>query len=88
MDSFKKCGLGILFFKAFQGASIKVEEKGTNTAATTCFSFKMGAPALKLDIDPPDPPTEFIAEHPFMFIIREDTSGVVLFIDHVANPSI
>ncbi|GKC56090.1 serpin-ZX [Tanacetum coccineum] len=35
---------------------------------------------------PPPPPASFVADHPFMFMIREDTSRAVFFIGAVLNP--
>lgn len=29
---------------------------------------------------------DFVANHPFVFIIREDMIGLVMFIGHVLNP--
>ncbi|KAK8959790.1 Serpin-ZXB [Platanthera guangdongensis] len=31
---------------------------------------------------------DFVADHPFIFVVREDTTGAILFFGHVVNPSI
>ncbi|KAF7050868.1 hypothetical protein CFC21_059168 [Triticum aestivum] len=66
-----------IFHKSF----VEVNEEGTEAAATTvavvmCKSL------------PPVPPmkVDFVADHPFLFVIREDMTGVVLFVGHVINP--
>ncbi|KAM3260753.1 hypothetical protein ACQJBY_051792 [Aegilops geniculata] len=64
-----------VFHKTF----VEVNETGTEAAAATI------AKAVLLQARPPSD-MDFIADHPFLFLIREDTSGVVLFIGHVVNP--
>ncbi|XP_026377341.1 serpin-Z2A-like [Papaver somniferum] len=34
------------------------------------------------------PPIDFVADHPFMFIVRDEESGTVKFLGHVLNPSL
>ena len=64
-----------IFHKAF----VEVNETGTEAAATTIAK-------VVLRQAPPPSVLDFIVDHPFLFLIREDTSGVVLFIGHVVNP--
>ncbi|XP_040367639.1 serpin-ZX-like isoform X1 [Rosa chinensis] len=59
---------------------IEVNEEGTETATVTV------AFGLSDCISIRDPPIDFVADHPFLFLIREETSGAVLFIGHVLNP--
>ncbi|KAM3261946.1 hypothetical protein ACQJBY_052558 [Aegilops geniculata] len=66
-----------IFHKSF----VEVNEEGTEAAAATvavvmCKSVSE-VPPMKVD---------FIADHPFLFVIREDVTGVVLFVGHVVNP--
>jgi len=61
-------------------ALIETNEEGTVAAASTgvvltTFAVHMG----------PDP-VEFNANHPFLFVIREKSTGVILFMGRVMNP--
>ncbi|RHN65723.1 putative Serpin family protein [Medicago truncatula] len=66
--------------KIFHKSFIEVNEAGTEAAAATfeCMGF-----GLCLD---DTPRIEFVADHPFLFLIRDDLSGTVLFIGQVLNP--
>lgn len=64
----------------FHKSVVEVNEEGTEAAAGT-------AAVLLLRSLPMDP-LDFEADHPFVFVIREDTTGVVLFTGHLLNPSI
>lgn len=65
-----------IFHKAF----IEVDECGTKAAAATA-GYICGCGR-----GPPPDGMDFVADHPFMFVIREETTGVVLFIGQVLNP--
>ncbi|KAL2520976.1 Serpin-ZX [Forsythia ovata] len=64
-----------IFHKSF----IEVNEEGTEAAAASAGVIKLRALLVEDEFD-------FVADHPFLFIIREDMTGVVLFIGHVLNP--
>jgi serpin B len=65
-----------VFHKAFVG----VDEKGTEAAAATAMTVEVGSA--------PDKLVELKADHPFLFLIRDNASGLVLFIGRVADPSL
>jgi serpin B len=68
-----------VFHKAF----VKVDEQGTEaTAASSVVMARVGAAPGP----PPPPPPEFIADHPFLFFIRDTESGVILFAGRLADP--
>jgi serpin B len=59
-------------------AYVEVSEQGTEAAAATAVPLKKGLPPrLK----------EFRADHPFLFVIREGSSGSILFIGRVMDPT-
>jgi serpin B len=68
--------ISAVFHKAF----VKVDEKGTEAAAATAVVMapKGAAPAA---------PIEFKANHPFLFVIADTRTGLVLFIGRVSDPS-
>ncbi|CAN6282247.1 unnamed protein product [Urochloa humidicola] len=64
-----------IFHKSF----VEVNEEGTEAAAASAI-VGMAVSARWMPTD------YFVADHPFLFLIREDTSGIVLFVGHVVNP--
>jgi serpin B len=64
-----------IFHKSF----IEVNEEGTEAAAASAGVVKLRGLSMTEKID-------FVADHPFLFVIREDMTGVVLFIGQVLNP--
>ena len=61
-------------------AYIDVNEKGTEAAAATAVS--VASLALRVE----EPAREFRADHPFLFLIRDSTTGSILFMGRVAKP--
>jgi serpin B len=64
-------------------AYVEVNEEGTEAAAATTGTAEVASarPA------PPTPPIIFRADHPFIFLIRDNRSGSILFVGRVTNPS-
>jgi len=60
-------------------ARVDVDEQGTEAAAATGVAVGVKA-AL-----PTEPPT-FRADHPFVFLIRHNPTGAILFLGRVVNP--
>uniref|UniRef100_A0A1D1XWS9 Serpin-ZX n=1 Tax=Anthurium amnicola TaxID=1678845 RepID=A0A1D1XWS9_9ARAE len=57
---------------------VEVNEEGTEVAAASAVVTRLaGISRGRMD---------FVADHPFLFLIREDLMGVVLFVGHVLNP--
>ncbi|PRQ18677.1 putative Serpin family protein [Rosa chinensis] len=65
--------------KILHKSFIEVNEEGTEAAAVTAALFygRAMAPRIKMD---------FVADHPFLFRIREELTRTVMFIGHVLNP--
>jgi serpin B len=71
--------LSAVIHKAF----IDVNEVGTEAAAATA-AIMVGHAMREFD---PTPPPEFRADHPFVFLIRDNRSGGILFMGRVADPT-
>lgn len=59
-------------------AFVIVNEEGTEAAAATAVIMARGLPAS---------PPIFRADHPFIFLIRENVTGSILFLGKVVNPA-
>lgn len=78
MTSSERLGISEVIHKAF----IDVNEEGTEAAAATAVMMRaMSAPRPQ-----PIEKVVFKADHPFLFVIRENISGCVLFMGRVSNP--
>lgn len=62
-----------IFHKAF----IEVNEEGTEAAAASAAVIKLRGLPSKID---------FVADHPFLFVVREDMTGTLLFVGKVLHP--
>ena len=75
MDGTKMLYIQWVIHKAY----VKVDEAGTEAAAATAVGMGYtSAPAETVD---------FVIDRPFIFMIRDDKTGTVLFVGRVLNPS-
>jgi serine protease inhibitor len=65
--------------RARQRAIVEVNEEGTEAAAVTTTD-------ATTDKGPKNPP-QFRADHPFLFLIRENETGLILFMGRVVDPT-
>jgi len=66
--------------KVIHQSFVEVNEEGTEAAAATAVIMTYnGTPSIE--------PTQFKADHPFIFIIEHKESGQILFMGKVENPS-
>jgi serpin B len=74
MDGTRELFIKEVIHKSF----VEVNEEGTEAAAAT--GVVVGVRSL------PAPPPEFRADHPFLFFIRHDATGAILFMGRLAKP--
>ena len=65
-------------------AFVDVSEEGTEAAAATAVIMVFEE---EVSVQPLLPPVVFRADHPFLFMIRDNHSGSILFIGRVIDPS-
>lgn len=64
-------------------AFVEVTEEGAEAAAATALLDKDKGPM----VEPPKPqPIEFRADHPFLFLIRDERTGAILFLGRLSDP--
>ncbi|MBN2336886.1 serpin family protein [Candidatus Bathyarchaeota archaeon] len=68
---------GLFISKVIHKAYVDVNEEGTEAAAATGVVMKESAPMLEV----------FRADHPFIFVIQDRGTGLVLFMGRVTDPS-
>lgn len=80
-DPSKQLYIGAVIHKAF----VEVTEEGTEAAAATAVMMLAGAAAPSVEMIPFIP--EFRADRPFLFLIRDTKTGVVLFVGRMMRPN-
>jgi serpin B len=76
MSTGERLRISEVLHKAF----VDVNEQGTEAAAATAVLIEAtGAPV-------PQEPVEFRADHPFVFLLRDNRTGAVLFLGRVVDP--
>jgi serpin B len=63
-------------------AYVDVNEEGTEAAAATAITMRASARVFR-----PTKPPVFRADHPFVFAIRDNRNGAILFLGRVADPT-
>ena len=66
-------------------SNMDVDEKGTEAAAATAVI--VATPSAPLREDDPPKPVVFRADHPFLFLIRDNETGAILFLGRVLQPT-
>jgi serpin B len=69
---------GLVIGDVKQKTLISVDEKGTEAAASTGIVGVTGIEKYQ--------PVDFIADHPFIFLVRDSQTGTILFMGRVLNP--
>ncbi|XP_048608450.1 serpin-Z1-like [Brassica napus] len=79
-EALKSLGLSLPLERIFHKSCIQVDEVGTEAAAAAA-DVSVGA------CGPAEKKYDFVADHPFLFLVKEWRSGVVLFLGQVLDPS-
>jgi serpin B len=73
----------LLISDVIQRALVDIDEKGTKAAAATAVLMQQEIVSI---LRAGAKPVVFRANHPFLFLIRERTTGAILFFGRVADP--
>ena len=67
--------------KVFHKAFLKLDEKGTEAAAASAVVMAKATAAAQND-------GEFTADHPFLFVLRDESTGLAVFMGRVSDPTV
>ncbi|KAK4722827.1 hypothetical protein R3W88_013060 [Solanum pinnatisectum] len=73
----KKLFVSDVYYKSF----IEVNEEGTEVAAVTAAIVMLQSQCVSIEKQ-----IDFVADHPFLFLVRDESTGVMLFLGSVMNP--
>ena len=76
MNGKRNLAISAVIHKAY----VDVNEEGTEAAAATAVTMRLTS------IGPGSRPPVFRADHPFLFLVRDNQSGSILFLGRVMNP--
>ncbi|MBN2317162.1 MAG: serpin family protein [Sedimentisphaerales bacterium] len=76
MNGKRNLAISAVIHKAY----VDVNEEGTEAAAATAVTMRLTS------MGPGSQPPVFRADHPFLFLIRDNQSGSILFIGRLMNP--
>ncbi len=65
-------------------ATVAIDEQGTEASAATAI-ITAGL-NIAIETPTPPPPKVVVADHPFLFVIRDNPTGSVLFVGQVVEP--
>ena len=72
---------GLVLSEVAHEACVEVDENGTEAAAATAIMSLLG------EIEEPEPdPIPFTVDRPFIFLIRDDATGAILFMGRMTDP--
>jgi len=74
-------GRNLFVSNVIHKAFVEVNEEGTEAAAATVIVVR----PTSIQVNP-EPTPVFRADHPFLFVIRDNRSGAVLFVGRVVDP--
>ncbi|CAA7051653.1 unnamed protein product [Microthlaspi erraticum] len=77
-DSFKECNLDEV--KLYHKALVEIDEDGAEAAAVTVLRYFEGYRTCHRTM------IDFVADHLFLFLIREEKTGTVLFVGQIFDP--
>jgi serpin B len=74
---------GLFISRVIHKAFVEVDEVGTEAAAATAVTMALGSVAQQ----PTPPERAFRADRPFLFVIKHEPTGAVLFLGRVLDPT-